>query len=54
MFKKKLGRIGDSPMIGVGARTRGMFRGYLYKEKGASEIVKKVGITEELVTGFTQ
>ena len=30
----------------------GMFRGYLYKEKGESEIVKKVGVTEELVAEF--
>ena len=30
----------------------GMFRGYLYKEKGTSGIVKKVGITGELVTEF--
>ena len=30
----------------------GMFRGYLYKEKDASEIVKKVGVTEELITKF--
>ena len=30
----------------------GMFRGYLYKEKGRSEIVKKVGVTEELVSEF--
>ena len=30
----------------------GMFRGYLYKEKGASAIVKKVGVTEELVTEY--
>ena len=26
----------------------GMFRGYLYKDKGSSAIVKKVGVTEEL------
>ena len=32
----------------------GMFRGYLYKEKGSSAIVKKVGVTEELVSEFTQ
>jgi len=30
----------------------GMFRGYLYKEKDASDIVKKVGVTEELITKF--
>ena len=30
----------------------GMFRGYLYREKGSSEIVKKVGVTEDLVTEF--
>ena len=30
----------------------GMFRGYLYKEKGASGIVKKVGITKELVAEY--
>ena len=30
----------------------GMARGYLYKEKGTSDIVKKVGITEEMVTEY--
>jgi len=30
----------------------GMFRGYLYKEKGATEVVKRVGVTEELVSDF--
>ena len=27
----------------------GMFRGYLYKEKGSDKIVKRVGITEEMI-----
>ena len=38
--------------IAMPFNSEGMFRGYLYKEKGSSIIVRKLGITEDLVAEF--
>ena len=36
--------------IAMPFNTTGMFRGYLYKEKGKSAIEKRIGIGENMIT----